>query len=393
VTPPSSPGEPRPGDTADQDDSELVAIQPVDEAVASVRMSIGPQVVAVVLLGIAVGVMAFGVATAARRVLGWAVASAVVAALLEPLVRWLDRYVPRVVAIIAGLLVVGALAGTVVGGILADLGNQFDRLREEAPRAAAELQESERFGELATNFRLEDRVEEVLDTLRDPTSGLASEQSANAASAYLVCAVLTAFFLSSGPGAGHAVLAQIREPERRDRLREVVRLAFLNGRAYVLFALVKALALGALVTALCYWEDVPAPIVAGVTVAALSVVPGFGIAVGGMFPLLLEAGLGEPGGALRLAGALLVLQVADSVFLRQVVVPRSLVVGPAAIVIGVLVGFEIYGIGGAIYSAILAIFGVALLDAAGSQEPFDAPRPSRPPDPRSEIRTPVPERT
>jgi predicted PurR-regulated permease PerM len=393
VTPPSSPGEPRPGDTADQDDSELAAIQPVDEPVASLRMSIGPQVVAVVLLGIAAGVMAFGVATAARRVLGWAVASAVVAALLEPLVRWLDRFVPRVVAIIAGLLVVGALAGTVVGGILADLGNQFDRLREEAPRAAAKLEESERFGEAATNFRLEDRVEEVLDTLRDPTSGLASEQSANAASAYLVCAVLTAFFLSSGPGAGHAVLAQVREPERRDRLREVVRLAFLNGRAYVLFALVKALALGVLVTALCYWEDVPAPIVDGVTVAGLSVVPGFGIAVGGMVPLLLEAGLGEPGGALRLAVALLVLQVADSVFLRQVVVPRSLVVGPAAIVIGVIVGFEIYGIGGAIYAAILAIFGVALLDAAGSQEPFDAPRPSRPPDRSSEIRTPVPERT
>jgi predicted PurR-regulated permease PerM len=47
------------------------------------------------------------------------------------------------------------------------------------------------------------------------------------------------------------------------------------------------------------------------------------------------------------------------------VVPRSLAVGPAAIVIAVILGFEVYGVGGAIYAAALAIFGIALLDAAG----------------------------
>jgi putative heme transporter len=341
-------------------------------------MTVGPQVVAVILGGIAVGLLAFGVANAARRVLGWAVASAVVAALLEPLVRWMDRYVPRVVAILAGLLAAGLLAGSVIGGILADLGNQFDRLRDDAPRAAAELEEDDRFGEAATNFRLEQRVEEVLERLRDPTSGLASEESANAASAYLVCAVLTAFFLSSGPGVGQVALDQIRDPERRDWVREVVRLGFIRSRTYVLFCLAKAAVFGAAAWALCYWEDVPAPIVAGVTVAALSVVPGFGIFFGGIFALLLEAGLGEPGGAARLALAFLALQIADAVFLRKVVVPRSLAVGPAAIVIGVIVGFEIYGIGGALYAAIFAILGVALLDAAGVERSGSAQGAVRP---------------
>jgi predicted PurR-regulated permease PerM len=64
------------------------------------------------------------------------------------------------------------------------------------------------------------------------------------------------------------------------------------------------------------------------------------------------------------------------VFARRVVVPRSLSVGPAGIVIAVIVGFEVYGIGGSIYGAILAIFGIALLDAAGSRpavlDPVDA---------------------
>ena len=122
---------------------------------------------------------------------------------------------------------------------------------------------------------------------------------------------------------------------------------------------------GVIAWALCYWEDVAAPIVVGVAVAALSVVPGFGIVVGGAFGLLLEAGLGSADGVLRLGIAFVLLQIANSQFSRRVVAPRSLVVGPAVIVIAVIVGFEIYGIGGAIYAAILAIFGIAVLDAAG----------------------------
>jgi predicted PurR-regulated permease PerM len=329
-------------------------------------MTLGPQVVAVVLGGIAVGLLAFGVANAAHRVLGWALASAVMAAVLEPPVRLLDRYVPRVVAILAGLLGAALLAGGVVTGILADLGNQFDRLRDDAPRAAEELEESDRFGETARNFRLEERVEELLDRLRDPTSGLASEAAASAAGAYLVSAVLTAFLLTSGPTAGQAALDQIRDPVRRARVQETVRLGFVRSRTYVLFGFGRAAVAGLVAWALCYWEDVPAPIVLGVAVAALSVVPGFGIFVGGVFALLLEAGLGTQAGVLRLGLAFLALQVADAVFTRQVVVPRSLTVGPAPIVIAVILGFEVYGVGGAVYAAMLAIFGIALLDAAGS---------------------------
>ena len=332
---------------------------------ATIQLTIGPQVVAVVLAGIAVGTMAFGVATAARRTLGWALAAAVVAALLEPLVRMLSRHVPRVIAILSGLLLVAGLAIGVATGVLADLGNQFDRLRDEAPRAAAELEQSDRFGEQATKFRLEDRVDELLDRLRDPTSGLASEKAASAASAYLVGGVLTAFLLSSGPGIGRAALDQISDPVRRQRAREMVEIGFTNGRTYVLFGLAQAAVVGVIAWALCYWEDVAAPIVVGVAVAALSVVPGFGILVGGSFGILLEAGLGTADGALRLTAAFVALQIANSLFSRRVVVPRSLAVGPAVIVIGVIVGFEIYGIGGAIYAVILAIFGIAILDAAG----------------------------
>ncbi|HEY8545986.1 MAG TPA: hypothetical protein VIL36_13095, partial [Acidimicrobiales bacterium] len=70
-------------------------------------------------------------------------------------------------------------------------------------------------------------------------------------------------------------------------------------------------------------------------------------------------------GALWLGITFVALQVADIAFVRQVMVPRSLSVGPAVVVIAVIVGFEIYGVGAALFGAILAIFAIAMLDAAG----------------------------
>lgn len=358
-----------------QADATIGTVAQESQPAGRVQMAVGPQVVAVVFVGIATGLLFFGVATAARRTIGWAVASAVVAALLEPLVTLLDRYMPRIFAILLGLVAVGVLAGSLMTGILADLGNQYDSLRVDAPRAAEKLEDSDRFGPAASDFRLQDRVEEVLDRLRDPTSGLASEESANAASAYLVCAVLTAFFLSSGRGGLDAVFDQVRDPERRENARQIVETAFVRARSYVLFAFGRAAIAGTATWALCYWEEVPAPIVLGVAVAALSIVPGFGIFFGGIFALLLEAGLGTMDGAARLAVGFLLLQVLDVMLNRRIVVPRSLSVGPAAIVVAVIVGFEVYGIGGALYAAILAIFGTAVLDAAGNPDPSPQPEP------------------
>lgn len=364
-------------------------LAPPATTLGNVRMVIGPEVVTVVLVGIAGGVLAFGVASSARRILGWAVASAIVAALLAPFVERLDRYLPRVIAILTGLLLVGVVAGSVTTGILADLGNQFDRLREQAPEAAAEIEDSKRFGEAATNFHLEERVNTVLDRLRDPTSGVASEKAASAAGAYVVSAVLTAFLLSSGPRIGEAALDQVGDPELRERLRGIVRLGFVRGRSYVLFALGKAAVAGLLAWAICYWQGVPAPIVLGVATAALSIVPGFGVLVAGVFALLLEAGLGSADGAIRVGLGFVALQVCDVLFTRRVMVPRALAVGPAVVVIAVIVGFEVYGIGGALFAAILAIFGIAMLDAAGDLAPTAAPLEPDPTPPTPEA-TPAP---
>ena len=330
----------------------------------TLRLRVGPEAVAVVLTGAAAAYIAFGLATAARRTIGWAVACAVVAALIEPAVTLLDRWLPRFLAIAVVLLVVGVTSVAVATGVLADVDNQFDRLKVEAPRAALELEASPRFGDLARDFRLRERVGELLERLQDPTSGLAAEVPSRT-SVYLICTVLTAFFLSWGPRVGRAALAQVTDEGWRGRVQQVAGTAFSRGQRYALATIARAVVAGVVTGILCRIEDVPAPVVLAVTVAALSVVPGFGILAGALPAMLLEAGPGQGGGAFRLAAAFLVLQVLDEIVLRRVVAPRSLTVGPAAIVIALVVGFEVYGVGGAFYGAALAVFGVALLDAAG----------------------------
>ncbi len=335
-------------------------------------LTVGPEATVVILGAAAVAYVAFGVANDARRILGWAVACAVVAALVAPFVSILNRWLPRALAVMLALLLVGAAGVSVAGGVLADLDNQFDRLEREAPRAAAQLERSDRGGQLARDFRLEARVGELIDRLRDPTSGLAAEVPSRA-STYFLCAILTAFFVFWGPRVTRAALKQLPDTGAQARLRTLVGAGFGRAQRYALAAVGRAVVAGLATWALCRLEDVPATIVMAVTVGALSIVPGFGILVGSLPALLLEAGLGSGSGTLRLAGAFLVLQIVDGVVLRRVVTPRSLTVGPAAILIALVVGFEVYGVGGAYYGAALAVFGVALLDAAGEH-----PRGHRP---------------
>lgn len=330
-------------------------------------MALGPGAVAILIGGVAVGWLAFSAATAARRPLGWAVACAVVAAVLSPVVERLAERVPRPLAVLAVFLAIGAAAGGLTFGVLRDLDDQVSRLKETAPRAASELAAADSaLGRVAADIDLEARVTTFIEELQRPSSGVAAGV-ASSAGAWLVCTVLTAFLLSWGPRLAAAALGQVGDDERRESVGRIVRTAITTGRRYLLGSVALAAAAGAAAWAVCDLENVPAPLALGVAVAAGSIVPGVGVVVGALPAILLEAGLGTGLGAARVALAVVVLQVAHTLVLRRVVAARSLVVGPAAVVIALVLGFEVYGVGGAFYGMALAVFGVAALDAVGRE--------------------------
>jgi putative heme transporter len=315
--------------------------------------------------GVALGWFAFGAAESARRPLGWAVGSAVVAAVLSPVVERLAERMPRPLAVIVVFQLVAVAAASITFGTLRDLDDQVSRLKETAPEAAAELAASGGLlGELAADIDLETRVGTLIDELEQPSSGVAAG-AASSAGAWVVCTVLTAFLLSWGPRLNTAALRQINDERRRKDVGTIVRRAVGTGRRYLLGTLTLAILSGIVGWALCDLDGVPAPLALGVAIAAGSVVPTVGVMVGALPAILLEAGLGTGLGAVRLTIGFVLLQAAHVLVLRRVVSPRSLVVGPAVVVIALVLGFDAYGVGGAYYGAALAVFGVAALDAAG----------------------------
>jgi putative heme transporter len=347
----------------------------------TVRLALGPGAVAVMLGGIALGWFAFGAADAARRPLSWALACAVAAAVLSPVVEALAERMPRPVAVLVVFQLVAAAVGSLTLGTLRDLDDQVARLKDTAPEAAAELSRSGSvLGELAADIDLEARTRTLIAELEEPSSGVAADV-ASSAGAWIVSIVLTAFLLSWGPRLGAAGLRQIPDVQRRNRVGRVIRTAVGTGRRYLLGTLSLAIASGTVAWALCELEGVPAPLALGVVVAASSGVPGVGVVVGAVPAVLLEVGLGTGAGGVRLALGFLVLQALHAVVLRRVVVPHSVLVGPAVIVIAMVLGFDAYGVGGASYAAALAVFGVAALDAAGRVRSEDAVETAGTPDP------------
>jgi predicted PurR-regulated permease PerM len=141
----------------------------------TVRLALGPGAVGILLAGVALGWLAFSVATAARQVIGWAVAALVVATILEPVVSLAARWMPRALAVVAVFLAVGGAVGSLTFGVLHDLDEQTDRLREAAPQAAAEVEAGEGFlASIADDIDLEERVRRVVAELEEPSSGVAA---------------------------------------------------------------------------------------------------------------------------------------------------------------------------------------------------------------------------
>ena len=63
--------------------------------------------------------------------------------------------------------------------------------------------------------------------------------------------------------------------------------------------------------------------------------------------------------------ALLILQTIEAAVVRPFVDPRTVRLGPTIPIVVAVLGFELYGIGGAIYGIALAVLALAALDAVG----------------------------
>jgi predicted PurR-regulated permease PerM len=331
----------------------------------SARLRLTPSAVVLIFGSIVAALVARNLFVAARRPLGWAVAALVMAAAIEPMVSGLSRYMRRGFALVCVLIPLLAGVGLIGRGVYQDLDTSIERLKEAIPEAAQGIEESDRFGGVARDLRLSEKAQDVADDLEKPSSQVAG-QAVGSGGAWLVTIILTIFALGWGPRFASAALKQVTDEERRDRLAHVVGEAFGRSQVYVDVMLAQGVVVGLIGWLLFRAYDVPAPTPLAVLLGALSLVPVVGIFVGGLPAVMLVAGFNSFGQAGVLLAILVVAQVLE-VLLYQSVTRRTLYIGPAVVVIAWLLGYGIYGIGGAVVTAAVAVFATALTESAAEE--------------------------
>lgn len=311
---------------------------------------------------------------AAARPLSWILTAGLVAGLLRPLAQRLDRHVPRALAMLVVAVGPVLVLGFLVYRSYDDLDRQVDFAQQEAPKAARELEASQRFGDLAREVDLSQRVDEFVDGLPDRLRGGspvdALRANATRGAAFFATFVLMVFFLVSGPRAVDAGVAQVRDPDRRAVVDRVVHGAYWRWWRYVVLSLGRAAAIGLVVFVVLRTVGVPAPTVLAIWVAVWSLVPGLGIVVGSFAPVLLAVPISFRAAGLLLLGAV-VLQVVDALVVQPRIERRSLHVGPFLVLLAGVLGLELYGVGGMVGGVALVVGAVAVLDELAPDDHSD----------------------
>ncbi len=310
------------------------------------------------------------VVVASTGVLGWAIASIVAAVLLSPLVSLLDRFLPRALAIIVVFLAVAAIGIGARSLYVTQLQEQVDFLAEHAPDIASGIEDrSDRVGEVAREIGLVDRVEELTVRLQDNlgTPSDALVDAARSVPAYVVCFILTIFFMLYGPRIITAGLERIPD-DRRERTRDILRGAAGSTQIQVGAAVAGAVVVGLVIWVVGMILDVPSVGLFALFGAAVSVVPYVGILVGWLPVVIVGVGL-APAWQVGLVALVAVgLQYLEATRWRPFVDGRSLYVGPALPIVAAVLGYAIYGVGGIIVTVTLLIFGLAVADEAATDD-------------------------
>lgn len=330
------------------------------------RLVITPGALVLLFGAIIMALLARNLFVASRRQIAWAVASLVMAAAIEPAVSLMSRYARRGVALILVLVPLIAVVGAVANGVYTDLDRSTTRLQRSLPEAAATIERSERFGEMARQLDLRQRTQEAVDKLEKPSASAANE-AVGSGSTWLLCTILTIFALAWGPRFASGALKQLDDEARRDRLARIVGRAFQRSQAYVDASLIQGLVVGFGSWLLFRAYEVPVPTPLALLVGVMSVVPLVGLFIGSLPAVMLVAGFESFSQAGTLLAIMVAAQLGQVLFFRAVT-KRTLYVGPAIIVIAYLIGLDVYGLGGAVFGTAMAVFGVALLDALAEEQ-------------------------
>jgi predicted PurR-regulated permease PerM len=334
------------------------------------RLSPSSVVRAVVMLGLALALM--GLVVASARVIGWILAAATLAGLLHPVVGNLSRKIPRGLALALVMLLTIGVAGGVAYAVVDDVTTQLHDLQRAVPKAAKEIERSDRFGKGAREIHLAARAKAFVDELPERLRGGdvpdAVRSAATRGVAFLATGVLTIFFLIHGPRLLDAGIRQLPEDRRAD-VRRIGEAVYRRWWHYVTGSLGMAIMAGLVAYAAASMVDAPGKAPLAVWMVMLDAIPLLGVVLGALPLILLAATTASWQGAVAVAVLMLGWQAFEALVLQRRVEEHSLHIGPFVTVAVAMVGLELYGIGGALVSVVAVVLVAALLDEAVGHGP------------------------
>jgi predicted PurR-regulated permease PerM len=305
------------------------------------------------------------VVAAAQRVIGWILVAGTLAGLLHPVVSLLARRMPRAAATAIVMVTLVGGAGAIGYGLVDDVVNQTRRLQEAGPERAADLERSERFGDIARDIKLAERTDRFLQELparlRGGTTAEALQAAATRGVAFLATGVLTIFFLQHGPRLARGARNQVHDPGRRERLETLAVAVYHRAFAYATSSLGMSLAAGLAAYLAARLADVPGPAALGVWVGLWDLVPLAGAVIGAV-PIVVLAAATSGERAVVLIVAFVIYQVIENVFVQRSVQASTVRVGPFVTIAAGLVGLELSGVAGALLAVLAATIALTTID-------------------------------
>jgi predicted PurR-regulated permease PerM len=332
-------------------------------------------------------VVVTNVFTASHQVIGWAVSASIIALLVTPVVARLDRHLPRLLAIVVTFVLVAACGIGVTWLYSNSVLDQVEQIQEDGPAVAADIEaRDDRLGEIAREIHLVDQVDELVARL-DERAGSGADVVRSAALSlppYFVSMILTIFLLIYGPRMVHGAFAQM-SPVRRRRLEPALGEAARRTQVYVWASILQSVVVAVVVAVVATTLDVPAVGLLAMFAGIAALLPYMGVALGWLPVLLLGLGTASEAAVIGAALAAVVMQFAEWRWWRPYVDSRSLHVGPAIPVVIAILGFAVYGVGGALYGCILAVLGLAIADQLSpGDEYLPTPVDDHPPAPAAD---------
>lgn len=316
---------------------------------------------------LALTVFALRTLQSSERVIGWILFAATLALVLDPLVRVVQRWMPRAVAVLLVLAVVGGATGIAVYGLIDDVTTQTTRLQRDLPRRANDLETGSRFRESLQEFEFTKRTREFVksipDVLRGGTPAEAVRSAADRGAGLLATLILTIFFLAYGRRGFATSLAQVEDPARRDHWRRLALGTYRRSSRYAIGMVGLSVVTGIVVFALASVLDIPGPAALAVWAGLWNLIPLFGVLVGSL-PVVVLASTHSPEEGITVVVLLVAFHGVKALVGRFRLEQSTLRVGPFLTAFAAVIGLELYGLGG----AIVWLMGMTVLLAFGDAE-------------------------